>query len=201
MKLFLALLFCAPLIAFADAAQGLKNRLDAIQSLRGHFTQTLTDKSGANLQASSGEFALQRPGYFLWQSAAPYEQTVIGTPEKVWIYDPDLEQVTIRRAEQQGDKSPARLLSGDLSELRSSYDVSTTADDKNAYHLVPRSSDSPYRYIEFAFNGDKLVALHFQDKLDQKTQIRFEQLQVNPSIPAGTFVFTAPDGTDVIVDE
>jgi outer membrane lipoprotein carrier protein len=201
LKLFLALLFCAPLIAFADAAEGLKNRLDAIQSLRGHFTQTLTDKSGANLQSSSGEFALQRPGYFLWQSAAPYEQTVIGTPEKVWIYDPDLEQVTIRGAEQQADKSPARLLSGDLSELRSSYDVSTTADDKNAYRLAPRSSDSPYRYIEFSFSGDKLTALHFQDKLDQKTQIRFEQLQVNPSIPADTFVFTAPEGTDVIIDE
>lgn len=201
MKLFLALLFCAPLSAFADAAQDLKNRLDAIQSLRGHFTQVLTDKAGANLQSSAGEFALQRPGYFLWQSEAPYEQTVIGTPEKVWIYDPDLEQVTVRASDQQADNSPARLLSGDLSELRSSYDVSAAADDKAAFRLVPRGSESPYRYIEFTFKDDKLAALHFQDKLDQQTQIRFEQLQANTSIPADTFVFVAPEGTDVIVDE
>ncbi len=201
MKLFLVLLFCAPLSAFADAAQDLKSRLDTIQSLRGRFTQALTDKTGANLQSSAGEFALQRPGYFLWQSEEPYEQTVIGTPEKVWIYDPDLEQVTVRGSEQQSDNSPARLLSGDLSELRSSYEVSAKSNDKQAFHLVPRTSDSPYRYIEFTFSGDKLATLHFQDKLDQKTEIHFEQLQTNISIPADTFVFTAPEGTDVIVDE
>lgn len=201
MKLFLALLFCAPLSALADAAQDLKARLDAIQSLHGRFTQVLTDKAGANLQSSAGEFALQRPGYFLWQSEAPYEQTVIGTPEKVWIYDPDLEQVTVRSSEQQADNSPARLLSGDLSELRSTYEVSATPDNKETFRLVPRSSDSPYRYVEFTFSGDKLAALQFQDKLDQKTQIHFEQLKANIAIPADTFVFIAPEGTDVIVDE
>ncbi len=201
MRLFLALLGFTPLIALADAAQDLKTRLDAIQSLRGTFTQVLTDKTGTNLQSSSGEFALQRPGYFLWQSEAPYEQTVIGTPEKVWIYDPDLEQVTVRAAQLQADNSPARLLSGDLSELKSHYDVSIKSDEKATFHLVPRSSDSPYRYIEFTFRGDKLGALHFQDKLDQQTQIHFERLQANTSIPTETFVFTAPEGTDVIIDE
>lgn len=201
MKSFLAVLLCVPLIAIADVAQDLKDRLDAIQSLRGQFTQELTDKAGANLQSSTGEFSLQRPGYFLWQSEAPYEQTVIGTPEKVWIYDPDLEQVTIRNAQQQDDNSPARLLSGDLSELRSAYEVSQKEGDGANFHLVPRSTDSPYRYIEFLFHDNKLTALHFQDKLDQKTRIRFEALQVNPAIPAGTFEFTAPEGTDVIVDE
>lgn len=201
MKLFLALLCCAPLAAFADAAQDLKSRLDAIQSLTGRFTQVLTDKAGADLQSSAGEFALKRPGYFLWQSEAPYEQTVIGTPQKVWIYDPDLEQVTVRSSEHQADNSPARLLSGDLGELRSNYDVSAGQDQKESFRLLPRQSDSPYRYIEFVFNGEKLAALHFQDKLDQKTEIRFEKLEANTSIPADTFVFTAPEGTDVIVDE
>lgn len=201
MKLFLILLFCAPLGAFADAAQDLKERLDTVQSLKGRFTQVLTDKSGAKLQSSTGEFALQRPGYFLWKSEEPYEQTVIGTPEKVWIYDPDLEQVTVRGSEQQADNSPARLLSGDLSELRSTYEVSAKPNDKEAFHLVPRTADSPYRFIEFTFSGDKLAALYFQDKLDQKTEIHFEQLKTNITIPADTFVFTAPEGTDVIVDE
>jgi outer membrane lipoprotein carrier protein len=109
--------------------------------------------------------------------------------------------VTVRGSAQQADNSPARLLSGDLRELRSSYDVSAKPEDKGSFRLVPRSTDSPYRHVEFTFNGDKLMALHFQDKLDQKTQIHFEQLRENISIPAETFVFTAPEGTDVIVDE
>lgn len=201
MKLFLVLLFCVPLSAFADAAKDLKSRLDTVQSMRGSFTQVLSDKAGVNLQSSAGEFALQRPGYFLWRSEEPYEQTVIGTPEKVWIYDPDLEQVTVRDSEQQSDNSPARLLSGDLSELRSSYEISEKPNNKDAFRLVPRTSDSPYRYIEFIFSDDKLASLHFQDKLDQKTEIHFQQLQTNISIPTDTFVFTAPDGTDVIIDE
>lgn len=199
MKFFAALVFFAPLLAFADAAQDLKTKLDEIQSLRGRFTQVLSDKAGANLQSSSGDFVVKRPGYFLWQSEAPYEQTVIGTPEKVWIYDPDLEQVTIRNSDHQADNSPARLLSGDLSELRSTYEVSGNA--KEGFRLQPRKPDSPYRYIEFGFSDNKLVALRFQDKLDQDTKIRFEQVQLNTPVAAETFVFTAPEGTDVIVDE
>lgn len=200
MKLFAALLFFIPLLAVADAAQDLKARLDEIQSLRGRFTQVLSDKAGANLQSSAGEFVVKRPGYFLWESEAPYEQTVIGTPEKVWIYDPDLEQVTIRNSKHQADNSPARLLSGDLSELRSNYEVNGGAKGET-FRLLPRQSDSPYRYIEFDFSEKKLAALRFQDKLDQVTQIRFEQLQVNTPVSAETFIFTAPEGTDVIVDE
>lgn len=200
MKLFVALLFFAPLLAIADAAQDLKGKLDEIQSLRGRFNQVLSDKSGSNLQSSAGEFVVKRPGYFLWESEAPYEQTVIGTPEKVWIYDPDLEQVTIRNSEHQANNSPARLLSGDLSELRSNYDISGDAKGET-FRLLPRQSDSPYRYIEFDFSEKKLAALRFQDKLDQVTQIRFEQLQMNTPVAAETFIFTAPAGTDVIVDE
>lgn len=198
MRLLCALLALAPLLASADAAQDLKSRLDRIQDLKGQFKQILSDKAGATLQASSGEFALKRPGYFLWESAAPYEQTVIGTPEKVWVYDPDLEQVTVRRADEQTGDNPARLLSGDLTVLRSNYEI--TAQETN-YHLQPKSGDSPYRYIEFNFQGETLTGLSFKDKLDQETRINFEGLQLNTNISAETFSFTPPQGVDVIVNE
>jgi len=186
------------LLAFADAAQDLKTRIDRIQDLKAQFKQVLSDKTGAILQASSGEFALKRPGYFLWESAAPYEQTVIGTPEKVWVYDPDLEQVTVRRADEQTADNPARLLSGDLAALRSNYEI--TAQGAH-YHLAPKSGDSPYRYIEFSFRDETLAGLSFKDKLDQETRIDFEGLRLNTNIPAETFSFTPPQGVDVIVNE
>lgn len=202
MRLLCAWLALAPLLASADAAEDLKTRLDRIHDLKGQFKQVLSDKTGATLQTSSGEFALKRPGYFLWESAAPYEQTVIGTPEKVWVYDPDLEQVTVRKADQQATDNPARLLSGDLASLKSNYEVSAKSSGAGAsYHLVPKSADSPYSHIEFSFQQESLAGLSFKDKLDQQTRIDFDKLQLNTSIPAEVFVFTPPAGADVIVDE
>lgn len=202
MRFLCALLALAPVLAAADAAEDLKTRIDRIQDLKGQFKQVLSDKTGAVLQTSSGEFALKRPGYFLWESAAPYEQLVLGTPEKVWVYDPDLEQVTVRSADAQVADNPARLLSGDLATVRSSYEITAkTAGAGTHYHLVPKSGDSPYRYIEFSFQKDALAGLRFQDKLAQETRIDFEQLQLNSKIPSDIFTFTPPQGTDVIVDE
>jgi len=200
---FLAAFLCfIPALALADAAQDLKARLDEIHSLKGRFNQLLSDKNGKPLQSTSGEFAVKRPGYFLWQSEAPYEQTVIGTPEKVWVYDPDLEQVTIRKAQNEADGNPARLLSGDLSEIRSTYEVSLqTADGASRFQLVPKDANSPYRHVEFEFKGSQLAGLDFKDKLGQQTQIKFEQVQPNADIPSSVFVFNPPPGTDVIVDE
>ena len=202
MRLLYALLALAPLLASADAAEDLKTRIDRIQDLKGQFTQILSDKTGATLQTSTGEFALKRPGYFLWESAAPYEQTVIGTPEKVWVYDPDLEQVTVRRADDQAADNPARLLSGDLASVRSNYEVTAQPSETGAsYHLVPKSADSPYSYIEFNFEKETLAGLRFKDKLDQETRIDFDKLQLNTSLAVEVFAFTPPEGADVIVDE
>lgn len=198
MRILCALFALVPMLASADAAEDLKTRIDRIQDLKGQFKQVLSDKTGAMLQTSSGEFALKRPGYFLWESAAPYEQTVIGSPEKVWVYDPDLEQVTVRRADEQAGDNPARLLSGDLAALRSNYEVTA---EGATYHLEPKSVDSPYRYIEFNFRDEKLAGLSFKDKLEQETRIDFDGLQLNTNIPAEIFAFTPPQGVDVIVNE
>lgn len=195
-------LLSLPALVAADAAEDLKSRLDRIQDLKGNFKQVLSDKAGATLQTSSGKFALKRPGYFLWESAAPHEQTVVGTPERIWVYDPDLDQVTVRNAQAQGADNPASLLSGDLASVRSQYDVSAKTSETDAqYHLVPKATDSPYLFIEFTFQQDGLSGLRFKDKLDQITHIDFDQLQLNTRIPADIFAFTPPEGADVVIDE
>jgi outer membrane lipoprotein carrier protein len=202
LRFILKILFCIPALAFADAAEDLKTRLDKMQDLSGQFEQVLKDKANAVIQATKGDFSLKRPGYFLWQSAAPYAQTVVGTPEKVWVYDPDLEQVTLRKVANQTINNPARLLSGDLQDVKASYDVSVnTHADELEYRLVPRAKDSAYRYVELVFIKDQLVGLNFQDKLDQQTRIEFTQLQQNTNIPLNVFEFVPPEGTDIIADD
>lgn len=191
-----------PVTAAADAIESLKAKLDDMHSLSGKFEQTMRDKSGEVVQKSSGEFHLLRPDYFLWQSEAPYEQTVLGTPEKVWVYDPDLEQVTIQARTPEQKNNPASLLTGDVEQIRETFEVSESAvKGTTTYQLTPLTQESSYKRIEFVFADESLERLAFVDRLEQTTHIHFTQLQLNPDLKKSFFTFTPPEGTDIIVDE
>lgn len=195
-------LFAVPLVVNADAVASLKAKLDQLQSLSGEFQQTLRDKAGAVVQESSGEFHLLRPNYFLWQSEAPYEQTVLGTPDKVWVYDPDLEQVTIQSRTPEQKNNPASLLAGNADEIRDAFEVSESSDaGVTTYHLQPSTDESSYTSVEFVFADALPQSLSFKDKLEQTTHIKFAELDRDTKLDADFFIFTPPEGTDVIVDE
>lgn len=191
-----------PILCWADAADELKIKLDGMKSLTGQFRQELKDKQGEVLQASEGDFILKRPGYFLWQSAAPFEQTVVGTPEKIWVYDPDLEQVTIRTQHRQDETSPAAIISGDVGRLRELFEIAKVAGKKEEkFILTPRTTSSTYKSMSFLFVKNNLEGLTFVDKLDQSTVIDFQKTQLNTAVSDEKFVFLVPEGVDVIVDE
>lgn len=191
-----------PFSARADSVESLKAKLDTMQSLSGEFEQTLSDKSGAVVQSSSGEFHLLRPDYFLWQSEAPYEQTVLGTPDKVWVYDPDLEQVTVQTRTPEQKNNPASLLAGDIEQIRDTFEVSQSeVKGTVTYQLTPLTQQSSYKTVEFVFNDSTLERLAFVDKLEQTTRITFTELQLNPKLSTDFFTFNPPEGTDIIVDE
>ncbi len=201
-KWFVSLvLLLIPVATWADAASQLKESLDRISTLEGSFEQVLTDRQGEQLQKSKGSFTLKRPGFFYWKSDAPFEQLVIGTPEKVWVYDPDLEQVTIRKNQQQQD-SPAAIISGDLMDLKTQFVI--TSEQKSGlttYKLSPLGSAGSYKKVELSFNGQQLVKLSFLDKLEQTTQIEFSKTQQNQPVADSQFNFNVPAGVDVILDD
>lgn len=200
-KLICFLLLLSPSWVFADAAVELKKSLDSVEAWQGRFEQVLSDKSGEKLQTSAGQFTLKRPGYFYWKTDPPYEQLVIGTPEKVWVYDPDLEQVTIRPNRQQQD-SPASILSGDLDYLKNQFSIESSGDEKSRrYVLKPLDPESSYKTVTLVFQKGGLTELRFVDKLDQTTDIQFKDTVRNPDVAEDLFTFEAPDGVDVIVDE
>lgn len=187
--------------AWAEPAQELKALLDDIDALQGRFTQTVKDQQGEVMQTSQGSFALQRPGYFLWESEQPFAQTIIATPDMVWIYDPDLEQATRRRATQETG-NPAALLSGELRDLESEFLVARSERENSvSYALAPRQKDAQYREIVLHFEAGALTGLNFSDPLQQTTRIEFVQLNTNPDLEESVFVFEPPEGTDIIIDE
>lgn len=191
--------------ALATASESFAATLAVLNTVSGDFQQRLLDKNGHLLQATEGKFKLKRPGYFYWEVSPPYEQIVVGTPDSLKVYDPDLEQMTVYSQDSLAG-SPAALLSGDVDKIRASYLVNKTdASGKDVYQLSQQNTESgSFESLIFTFEskgGEKYLSkMVFKDKLGQTTEITVSNIKNNQTIPAEQFEFTAPAGTDVIID-
>lgn len=190
-------------VVWSDDLTDLKGLLDQVENLTGGFKQTITDKSGQLIQASEGSFSLKRPGYFYWHSEEPFQQTIIGSPDKLWVYDPDLEQVTIRKQNLNDSGSPVTILTGDMDSLKQNFKVAKT---KNStlmeFVLTPKAPDQAnYQSVSVAFKDKSLRTIEFVDKLQQTTAVQFQDLKQNTQLDSTIFKFVPPPGTDIISDE
>jgi len=185
----------------------LRALMDPIESYQGDFKQVILTKEQEVVQQSSGRFKIKRPGYFLWESKAPYEQTVVGTPQKLWVYDPDLEQVTIRKQVLNDANSPAKVLSGELEQLEQDFLVAVTQSEiKGAkvqtFSLTPRKTGAAnYESVTVMFENKQLKTVMFTDKLLQTTTIELVDLELNVSMAPSDFHFEPPPGTDIISND
>ena len=204
MRLFTSLLLLAlSTQALADASQNLTQQLQKMDSLQGDFTQTITDNKGKTLQTTTGQFTIKRPGYFLWQTHSPNEQLVVGNPQKLWVYDPDLEQVRVRPQNTKTDNSPARLLSGDFASLAPQFEVKENTQNKtDNFTLTPKNKDAEnFSQIQFGFEDGKLATMSFVDKLGQQTALSLKNTKSNLPLDIKIFTFEAKPGTDVIQND
>jgi outer membrane lipoprotein carrier protein len=190
-----------PLLAQAGAIEQLHDFLKSTRTLRADFSQMIVGKNGHKPQQSSGTVAISRPGKLRWEILKPYPQLVIGDGEKVWIHDPDLQQVTVRKAGQAIGASPAALLSGS-NELEKNFTLKEAGDAEGMawVEATPKAGDSGFEKVRLGFAGNDLKAMELQDSFGQTTLIRFARIERNPSLPAATFKFVAPPGIDVVSD-
>lgn len=190
-----------PLAASADsqAASRLAQLLEPLKTYKAHFDQQILDGSGQRLQRAQGTMWLSRPGRFRWEVDAPYRQVVVSDGDKVTLYDPDLEQVSIRPLDTRVTHTPALLLSGSADELTENYRV-TRAQQGTAetFTLVPKTPDTLFESLKLTFHGETFDALRMTDSTGQETQIVFDDVELNPSLEGSRFEFEIPEGVDVI---
>ena len=200
---FFTLLFSFWFVSFSaladDALNAFIKRLDSVSSMETHFEQVTVDQSGSVLQSISGLLTVARPGKMRWETQPPYEQLVVSDGELVWIYDMDLEQVTIRELEQKLQDTPALLLSGNTSEIGANYTVAM-AEQKGLtrFTLTPRDSSQLFEALEFDYEKGRLTMMRIFDAAGQVTEIRFTDLQLNTDLDPQAFWFDLPEGVDVI---
>lgn len=196
----LAMTLAMPLTALAsEGAERLTRMLEPLKTYSADFEQQILDGSGQRLQEASGRLWLSRPGRFRWEVDAPYQQLVVSDGEEVIVYDPDLEQATVRELDNRVTYTPALLLSGSADELTESYSVSRSQQgNAETFTLQPRDPDTLFEELEMTFYGERLGLLQMTDSTGQRTAIEFDEVEQNSDIPDSRFEFEIPEGTDVI---
>ena len=185
--------------ADADSVKRLGQLLGQSDTITARFSQLTLDGSGTQLQETAGEMSVKRPGLFYWHTDAPQEQTMISDGQKVTLWDPDLEQVTIKKLDQRLTQTPALLLSGDVSKISDSFDItSKQAGDVMDFTLKPKTKDTLFDSLRLSFRGGKINDMQLIDSVGQRTNILFNGVVVNQPIPASKFKFDIPKGADVI---
>ncbi|MCQ4256399.1 outer membrane lipoprotein chaperone LolA [Stutzerimonas stutzeri] len=183
----------------ADSVKRLTVLLQKAETLTGRFSQLSLDGTGTQLQETSGELALKRPGQFRWHTDEPMEQLLVSDGKKVWLYDPDLEQVTIQTLDQRLTHTPALLLSGDVSAISDNFDVShQQAGEVVDFTLKPKAKDTLFDSLRLSFRGDVINDMQMVDGVGQRTNILFQGIELNQPLKADLFTFEIPEGADVI---
>lgn len=194
-----ALLGAGP--AAASSIDALRGFLADTKSARGEFTQRVTPRQGATVQISSGRFTFQRPGKFRWVYEKPYEQVIVADGERLYLYDRDLNQVTIKKLATALPASPASILFG-ASDFEREFAVRDdgTRDGIAWVAATPKTQDSPFETIRIGFRNGQLAAMHLTDTFGQATALTFGPIERNPRVDAETFTFKPPAGADVLED-
>ena len=188
-----------PLIAHAGGVDRLKAFIAGAKTAEADFTQTVSDKNGRVSQQASGKMAFARPGKFRWDYSKPYEQVIVGDGVKLWLYDADLEQVTVKSLGDVIAGTPAALLAGDNAiEKYFVLKDAGVADGLEWLEATPKNKDTTFERIRMGFRGDTLVQMELFDFFGQRTTLTLSRMVRNPTIPPSRFTFTPPKGADII---
>ncbi len=208
-KLLLSIPLCVTPMVQADSAQDtLKRFVDGVQTFDARFDQTQTDERGTVTARSSGRFLLSRPaagaksdiGRFRWAYEKPYEQLSICDGTKLWAFDPDLNQATVRNAKSALAGTPAALLSqrGGLTDAFVVQDGGSDGDAR-VVRLLPKAKDSDFKSIELSIDkAGAPLRMRFQDPIGGSSEVKFSTVATNKPIDAAQFQFTPPKGTEIV---
>jgi len=182
-----------------DSAILLAQMLQKSSTLVGNFSQLTLDGTGAKLQEMSGSMQLKRPHKFRWQILEPIEQLMLSNGDKLWIYDPDLEQVTVQKLDERFMHTPGVLLSGDSQQISNNFEVThSTSGSIIDFILKPKVENPLFVSLRISMRDNVLNDIQMIDSVGQRTNIIFFALKENEKLADADFEFIVPVGVDVV---
>lgn len=200
LNLLLFSLLAVPAISWAQTSVDLNNFLGSVKSAEGSFVQKVTDKNGKIIESNSkGDFTFSRPGKFIWNYSQPYEQSIICNGNKLWVWDKDLNQVTVRAAKSAIPQSPASILFGSA-DLKKDWIVKELGekDGLKWVSLKSKASDPMVKDIKFGFLDGLPKKMSFVGSMGETSELEFQSFKANPSTSESVFEFKVPKGADVL---
>lgn len=189
------------LSAAESGAEKLNNFVATVVTFQAKFKQTVFDSRGTVIDEAEGLFILDRPGKFRWDYTLPYPQYIVADGQRIWFYDVDLEQVTVKSQLEALSDTPATLLSGETMP-EDKYLLTDMPSDDGLFwvELIPKDVESNFQTVVLAFDEKGLNQMIMKDSFDQKTRLVFSQTAENVELADDVFVFTPPEGVDVVGD-
>jgi outer membrane lipoprotein carrier protein len=198
---YLAFLLLITLVTPCFSSNGLivlENHLQNYNRLSGQFTQIISSETSNNIDTSTGQFWIKKPNKFRWHYSSPYIQEIISNGEKIWVYDEDLEQVTVKNSSQSLDSSPLAIILGSAS-LGDSFDVTPVKNNDllEWLKLTPKNDSSGFEYISIGFENGILARIIMKDNFGQTTRLLFTDVAIHSNMDDAQFEFQTPEGADV----
>jgi len=193
------------LAARASALDTLEKFVQSAKTGRAEFTQVITSPAregqAPKTKKSSGTFEFARPNRFRFEYRKPFEQTIVADGQTLWLYDPDLRQVTARKQSQVLGTTPAALIASapDLATLRRDFELEAIGekDGLQWVQATPRNKEGQLHSMKVGFRGDQLAALEILDSFGQRSLLTFTKMEVNAGVAPDAFTFKPPPGADV----
>lgn len=190
---------CSTVVIADTGREQLDAFIQDVETFQANFEQTLYGSDAQTLNTSRGSIKLKRPGRFIWLYTEPEEQLIMADGERLWMYDKDLEQVTVNTLGDRIAGTPLALLmrSGPLEDA---FDIQELgeSDGINWLELTPKMDSSDFELIFIGMNEAGLAAMELRDNFGQATQIVFSDFKTDIPLDDDLFVFVVPEGVDVI---
>lgn len=189
--------FSSLALANENAAENLISIFNKTNTIESKFKQEVSDVSGQVISTSTGTMIIQRPNRFRWNTQTPMQQLAIADGQQVWVYQPDLEQVTISKMSHEIGQTPLAILSGSTASLQQNFTIQQT--NPHEFILTARKNAVPFHTVILNFDQQqRLTQMQLKDELGQTTVLYFIDLKLNPSVAKNSFIFVVPKGVDVI---
>lgn len=196
--IFLLCVFTISIVHAETASEVLQDKLNAIKTMKAQFSQVIKAK-GRELSSSSGNMALSRPGQFRWNTIEPMAQLVVADGQKLWVFDKELEQVTVKKQDKGIGGTAGLFLSGYDNTVARDFSVTESKKGQlQSFDLKAKSKKENFQRVKLHFSGKTLKKMEMYDQLGQHTIVKLSGIKTNPGLPSGLFRFKPPKGVDVV---
>ena len=210
--LFLFVAVFPPAASGEGAADGtallrrVATKYSSVKTLSARFRQEVPLMNVGVVRKASGQVYFQRPLRMRWDYRAPGEQLFLADGRYFYFRPPGSPQVYRRKIDEKtiGGKIPLLLLfgGGDITEyFRVEEMTPLKGGQETALRLVPKGDGAPeVKRVDLVVDDSGLAIrqIHLYDRLGGSNHLYFDDIVIDPSLPADLFRFRKPPEIEVV---